>query len=986
MESRAYRSLAILLILMAVMAMATLAIALPVKPGVVPDPQMVQLYKGLVERSRAGEEPGHPVIKPTPPVEGPYRGVVLLVDFNDVKHDPAHTVAAFDNIVFNPANPNSVHSFYIAASSDVPGVSPLTITGEVGGWYELDRNRSYYTQGVGGVAASEPNCATVLKEAVLLADDELDFSDFDANGDGYVDAVWVVAAGETWQETGSSEDFATFYATLTDVFGLAPIEVDGVKIDWFMFGGENEQTGAFAHELGHNLGLLDMYDVSYQGFGLGIWSLMGAGSWNGPALDGTVPSMIDGYNRRLLGWVRERQILANATDVEINRAETSKEIVTLFPNGDELSDVFFLLENRQRIGFDTYLPGDGLAIYRVDQGLVQYNYSNGLNNVNADPTWYGVDLLQSDGAGDLYDYAGGNWGDGTDLYPAGASEINGDTTPNTDLQGDVDSNVAVSNISASGSEMTFDAQVGVEPLVRVTLLSPSEDEVLSGRRLRIYGSIALIPEGTSTITEVLLKLDDEPEVDITASLVDGLLDYVMDISTLAPGLHTILVTAKDENDTTDSDDTTFELEFKTIDDGLQLLGVPYDIEPSFDAPAYVFAGPDWTVKWDAGAEEYDFSPDHVLPGMGYWVRRAGPALANIEGAQVAPASFTIDDGSGGDLVVGWHMIACPFNFAVDWGTVLVQRDTEIKSVVEASAAGWIKPTIYWYEPGSGYDWDTAPDGVLRPWYGYWVRLLKPCKLIVLPAPSGRSEPGLEEFEGWKAQLMVSTEQAMDRSNYFGVAAGALDGSDDLDVLEPPMSPLGLGLAFTDLTRSGSFAQDIKSAAGLTKEWLFTVASAGQGEQVTVSWPNLASVPREVDLVLVDQQTGERRAMRTSGAYTFTATAPESHFSLVMQPTQEGALAVTGLAADTADTKGSASLGFDLSSEAYVTVKVYNLAGSLIKQVATGQLMAQGHNELVWTGLDEAGRPVSNGTYAVEVQAVDAEGRVVRASRTFVVLK
>ena len=71
MESRAYRSLAIFLILMAVMVMATLAIALPVKPGVDPDPQMVQPYKGLVERPRAGHEPGHPVTNPTQPVEGP---------------------------------------------------------------------------------------------------------------------------------------------------------------------------------------------------------------------------------------------------------------------------------------------------------------------------------------------------------------------------------------------------------------------------------------------------------------------------------------------------------------------------------------------------------------------------------------------------------------------------------------------------------------------------------------------------------------------------------------------------------------------------------------------------------------------------------------------------------------------------------------------------------------------------------------------------
>ena len=55
--------------------------------------------------------------------------------------------------------------------------------------------------------------------------------------------------------------------------------------------------GVFCHEYGHALGLPDLYDTTIASQGVGKWSLMGAGTWNGVKRAGDCPAHLDAWSK-----------------------------------------------------------------------------------------------------------------------------------------------------------------------------------------------------------------------------------------------------------------------------------------------------------------------------------------------------------------------------------------------------------------------------------------------------------------------------------------------------------------------------------------------------------------------------------------------------------------------------------------------------------------------------------------------------------------
>jgi len=63
-----------------------------------------------------------------------------------------------------------------------------------------------------------------------------------------------------------------------------------------------------------------------------------------------------------------------------------------------------------------------------------------------------------------------------------------------------------------------------------------------------------------------------------------------------------------------------------------------------------------------------------------------------------------------------------------------------------------------------------------------------------------------------------------------------------------------------------------------------------------------------------------------------------------------------------------AIGFTLGRSSPVTVRVYNRAGRLVREVVSGQRMPPGASLVRWDGKDRAGVPVTDGLYLVSVQA------------------
>jgi hypothetical protein len=113
---------------------------------------------------------------------------------------------------------------------------------------------------------------------------------------------------------------------------------------------------------------------------------------------------------------------------------------------------YFIIENRQKTGRDTFIPDAGLAIWHVDE-------LGSNNNEQMTPAQhYECSLEQADNHFDLEN--GTNGGDSEDLFEASSNNQFSDTTaPNAKWWDGSNSGLNISQISASGATMTFSAPV-----------------------------------------------------------------------------------------------------------------------------------------------------------------------------------------------------------------------------------------------------------------------------------------------------------------------------------------------------------------------------------------------------------------------------------------------------------------------------------------------------------------------------------------------
>ncbi len=115
-----------------------------------------------------------------------------------------------------------------------------------------------------------------------------------------------------------------------------------------------------AHEVGHALGLPDLYDYDGSSQGIGAWGLMGTGSHSLPHS----PAHPSAWEKEQLGWVRVRWIESDSAALRLAPVETDATVYRF--DVPDAGGRYLLLENRQRIGSDRRLPGHGLLLWRVD--------------------------------------------------------------------------------------------------------------------------------------------------------------------------------------------------------------------------------------------------------------------------------------------------------------------------------------------------------------------------------------------------------------------------------------------------------------------------------------------------------------------------------------------------------------------------------------------------------------------------------------------
>ncbi|MCS7201756.1 MAG: M6 family metalloprotease domain-containing protein [Dictyoglomus sp.] len=415
--------------------------------------------------------------------EGVGKAIVIPVHFTDKPKQPDNVIPSnYFDILFNstganwssinPYNKGSVRDFIKENSYNIFDISATILP-----WYTAQRTYTYYINDGnygfnGGVFVLVQE---VLQHAVNSGYDLRNF-----------DVIFIIHSGEGAEWTGNVNDIWSHASTVYVNIGGQNVPIRySIEPEYMK---DNNviipmTVGVFVHEMGHSFGQLpDLYDRDYSSYGLGRWSLMAGGSWNGPQSPsgytiGGSPSHFDAWCKIQLGWITPIVPKDNLTNVNIPPVETNPVVYKLWTDGVE-GDQYFLLENRRKIGFDSYLRGEGLLIYHVDEKMRgsqnDYEWYPGL-----DPSkHYLVALEQADGKWDLEKKV--NSGDSGDPYPGSTNKtiFDENSTPNSKAYFEIPTGVAVKNITVSGQNIIANIYVSSIQLNVSPVFDPNKENCI----------------------------------------------------------------------------------------------------------------------------------------------------------------------------------------------------------------------------------------------------------------------------------------------------------------------------------------------------------------------------------------------------------------------------------------------------------------------------------------------------------------------------
>ena len=356
---------------------------------------------------------------------------VVLVEFQDMGFSLSSPQRHFQQLLSQAGyaedgGTGSVRDYYLDNSN-----GRFSLSFEVFGPVKLPERRAHY--GADNAAGEDQAAETAFLEACRLVDAVVDFSRFDADGDGLVDQLIFFYAGYDQAEGGPSEAFWSHHGHLQESGGASVrnARLDGVGLGDYVCTAELQGAegvrpmgiGSTCHELGHSLGLPDFYDVDGgrdgQAGGLYQFSLMSIGLYND---EGRTPPHLNALERELLGWLAPEDILPLPKEGSFRIGPVQEDVAYRSETGTE--GEYFVYECRNGHGWDTPLP-QGLVIYHIDQSQrvvgnfpaaslwEEWRVYNNLNSQGKHPCFYLVPAVETSS---LY-YAGALTMPGNLVFP-----------------------------------------------------------------------------------------------------------------------------------------------------------------------------------------------------------------------------------------------------------------------------------------------------------------------------------------------------------------------------------------------------------------------------------------------------------------------------------------------------------------------------------------------------------------------------------------
>lgn len=372
-------------------------------------------------------------------VDGEMRGTLPLVVLQGLFADspePRFTTEQVQQVIFDGPSPGGTLPDYY---TEVSG-GRFTVNGHVRPWVRTTVPRE------GAVDFETGNPVLFFLQTLQGADASTDFGLYDNDGpdglpnsgddDGRVDAaafhfieeaascngpgIWPHRSRiSNWPRPDGSNQ-GPYRTDDLRPNGLPIVVDDYITQSTVDCGGNLLNIAVITHELGHVLGLPDLYHAlgsitpDNRRWVVGCWTLMAAGTWGcGAGAPVPRPPHMGAWEKEQLGWANVLEV-GDLTDftATLPAVQGSNQVLRIpVKNGE-----YFLVEYRPNTGWDRHLPAGGLLIYHVDETIP-------FRPCATCPRLYGVSLVEADGNGALLKTAveGGNRGEAGDVFRQGSS-------------------------------------------------------------------------------------------------------------------------------------------------------------------------------------------------------------------------------------------------------------------------------------------------------------------------------------------------------------------------------------------------------------------------------------------------------------------------------------------------------------------------------------------------------------------------------------
>ncbi len=381
-----------------------------------------------------------------------FRGLIILVEYTDVQFSMDDPATFYSHM----ANDENFTGHY-----DTDGTTWINCTGSVRDYFDSQSSGRFkpHFDVVGPVKVNykstdhkrTSSSTSIFAAALNAVNASVNFADYDTDNNGTVDMVYFLCAGFAssyggndgnllWPHRSSFYGYTRYdnkyvrdYACSTEIYGWqntpSTVTIEGI--------------GTFCHEFSHVLGLPDLYDTDYETNGQShhpdSWDIMSGGNHFNSA---RTPCSYTIWERYSLGWANP-PVLSTTGTYTLNPVNTSNEgFILKSPTDNE----FFMIENRQKTGWDAYLPGHGMTIVRVDSTNTNV-WSN--NKVNCNPAHNYYEMIRAGNA-----TSGDN---PSDPFPgtAGVLMIGDKTYPSLKNWRGLDNTFAITQITESNGVISF---------------------------------------------------------------------------------------------------------------------------------------------------------------------------------------------------------------------------------------------------------------------------------------------------------------------------------------------------------------------------------------------------------------------------------------------------------------------------------------------------------------------------------------------------